>query len=56
MDTIRKVHAPWKELKRDSSIKWETGSENQYTGPQGVSLTGTSQSIVRLSGTAESLA
>ena len=56
MDPIRKVHAPWKELKRDISIKWEPGSEDQYTGPQGVPLTGTSQNIVRLAGTAESLA
>ena len=42
-------------LKRDSDIKWETGSKNQYTGPSGGTLVGPSQNIFRLAGTSKSL-
>ena len=56
MDPIRKVCAPWKYIKRDSNIKLEPGTEDQYTGPSGGTLAGPSQNIVRLAGTSESLA
>ena len=55
MEPIREVHAPWKEPKRDSNIKWETGPADQYTGPSGGPLAGTSKNIVRLVDTAESI-
>ena len=35
MDTIRKVHAPWKEPKRYVNIKWQPGPADQYKGPSG---------------------
>ena len=32
MEPIRKNCAPWKELNRDSNIKWEPGLADKYTG------------------------
>ena len=56
MDPIREVHAPCKDLKRDSNIKWELGTSDHYIVPSGGPLAGPPQKIFRLEGTAESLA
>ena len=56
MEPIHEVRAPWKELRRDSDIKWEPGPADKYTGPSGGPLAGTSKNIFRLVDTAESIA
>ena len=56
MDTIRKVHAPWKEPKRYVNIKWQPGPADQYKGPSGCPLAFPLEKGLRLSYTAESLA
>ena len=56
MDPICGVHASWKELKIYSNINWEPGPEDQYKGPLGGPLEGTSKNIIRLACTDELLA